>query len=45
VEGAALSGLGMALHEGSEFVKGPKDTNLDTYRVQSAHGRCASSRD
>jgi isoquinoline 1-oxidoreductase subunit beta len=24
----------MALHEGSEFVKGqPKDTNLDTYRV------------
>jgi CO/xanthine dehydrogenase Mo-binding subunit len=34
VEGAALWGLGMALHEGSEFVKGqPKDTNLDTYRV------------
>jgi CO/xanthine dehydrogenase Mo-binding subunit len=34
VEGAALWGLGMALHEGTEFVKGqPKDTNLDTYRV------------
>jgi CO/xanthine dehydrogenase Mo-binding subunit len=34
VEGAALWGLGMALHEGSAFVKGqPKDTNLDTYRV------------
>jgi isoquinoline 1-oxidoreductase subunit beta len=32
VEGAALWGLSMALHEGSEFVNGlPKDTNLDTY--------------
>jgi CO/xanthine dehydrogenase Mo-binding subunit len=32
VEGAALWGLSMALHEGSEIVKGqPKDTNLDTY--------------
>ena len=32
VEGGALWGLSMALHEGSEFVKGqPKDTNLDTY--------------
>jgi CO/xanthine dehydrogenase Mo-binding subunit len=32
VEGAALWGLSMALHEGSEFMKGqPKDTNLDTY--------------
>jgi hypothetical protein len=32
VEGAAPWGLSMALHEGSEFVKGqPKDTNLDTY--------------
>jgi CO/xanthine dehydrogenase Mo-binding subunit len=32
VEGAALWGLSMALHEGSEFVKGqPKDINLDTY--------------
>jgi isoquinoline 1-oxidoreductase subunit beta len=32
VQGAALWGLSMALHEGSEFVKGqPKDTNLDTY--------------
>ncbi|MDT5347151.1 MAG: isoquinoline 1-oxidoreductase subunit beta [Mycobacterium sp.] len=32
VEGAALWGLSMALHEGSEFVKGqPKDTNVDTY--------------
>ena len=31
-EGAALWGLSMALHEGSEFVNGqPKDTNLDTY--------------
>jgi CO/xanthine dehydrogenase Mo-binding subunit len=31
-EGGALWGLSMALHEGSEFVKGqPKDTNLDTY--------------
>jgi len=34
VEGAALWGLSMALHEGTEFVKGqPKDTNLNTYRV------------
>jgi isoquinoline 1-oxidoreductase beta subunit len=34
VESALLWGLGMALHEGSEFVNGqPKDTNLDTYRV------------
>lgn len=32
VQGAALWGLSMALHEGSAFVKGqPKDTNLDTY--------------
>jgi CO/xanthine dehydrogenase Mo-binding subunit len=32
VEGAALWGLSMALHEGSEFVKGqPQDINLDTY--------------
>jgi isoquinoline 1-oxidoreductase beta subunit len=32
VEGAALWGLSMALHEGSAFVRGqPKDTNLDTY--------------
>lgn len=32
VEGAALWGLSMALHEGTEFVRGqPKDTNLDTY--------------
>jgi CO/xanthine dehydrogenase Mo-binding subunit len=34
VEGAALWGLGLALHEGTEFVKGqPKDTNLDSYKV------------
>ncbi len=34
VEGAALWGLSMALHEGSEFVEGqPKDTNLDTYTL------------
>jgi isoquinoline 1-oxidoreductase beta subunit len=34
VEGAALWGLSMALHEGSEFVKGqPQDTNLDTYTL------------
>jgi CO/xanthine dehydrogenase Mo-binding subunit len=34
VEGGALWGLSMALHEGSEFVKGqPKDTNLDTYTL------------
>jgi isoquinoline 1-oxidoreductase subunit beta len=34
VEGALLWGLGMALYEGSEFVKGqPKDTNMDTYRL------------
>jgi CO/xanthine dehydrogenase Mo-binding subunit len=33
-EGAALWGLSMALHEGSEFVKGqPKDTNLNTYTL------------
>jgi isoquinoline 1-oxidoreductase subunit beta len=32
VEGAALWGLSMALHEGTEFVNGsPRDTNLDTY--------------
>jgi len=32
VEGAALWGASMALHEGTEFVKGQvKDTNLDTY--------------
>ncbi len=32
VEGSALWGLSMALHEGSEFVNGlPKDANLDTY--------------
>jgi len=32
IEGAALWGLSMALHEGSEFVNGsPRDTNLDTY--------------
>jgi isoquinoline 1-oxidoreductase subunit beta len=34
VEGAALWGLSLALHEGTEFVQGqPKDTNLDSYRV------------
>jgi len=34
VEGAALWGLTLALHEGTEFVKGqPRDTNLDSYRV------------
>ena len=34
VEGAALWGLSMALHEGSEFLEGqPKDTNLDTYTL------------
>jgi CO/xanthine dehydrogenase Mo-binding subunit len=34
VEGAALWGLSMALHEGSEFAEGqPKDTNLDTYKL------------
>jgi CO/xanthine dehydrogenase Mo-binding subunit len=32
VEGAALWGVSLTLHEGSEFVKGRvKDTNLDTY--------------
>jgi CO/xanthine dehydrogenase Mo-binding subunit len=32
VEGSALWGLSMALHEGTEFVKGEvKDTNLDSY--------------
>ena len=32
VEGAALWGLSMALHEGTEFVNGQvKDLNLDTY--------------
>jgi len=32
VEGASLWGLSMALHEGTEFIKGQvKDTNLDTY--------------
>jgi isoquinoline 1-oxidoreductase subunit beta len=34
VEGCALWGLSMALHEGTEFVNGqPKDTNLDTYTL------------
>lgn len=32
VEGGALWGMSLALHEGSEFVRGQvKDTNLDTY--------------
>jgi CO/xanthine dehydrogenase Mo-binding subunit len=32
VEGSALWGVSMALHEGTEFVKGePRDTNLNTY--------------
>jgi CO/xanthine dehydrogenase Mo-binding subunit len=32
VEGAALWGLSMALHEGTELLKGqPKDTNLNSY--------------
>jgi CO/xanthine dehydrogenase Mo-binding subunit len=32
VQGAALWGLSMALHEGTEFVKGQvRDTNLDSY--------------
>ena len=32
VEGSALWGLSMALHEGTEFVKGQvKDTNFDSY--------------
>ena len=32
IEGGALWGLSMALHEGTEFAKGQvKDTNLDTY--------------
>jgi isoquinoline 1-oxidoreductase beta subunit len=32
VEGSALWGLSMALHEGTEFVKGQvKDANFDTY--------------
>jgi len=35
VEGAALWGLSMALHEGSKFVQGQvKYTNLDTYTPQ-----------
>jgi isoquinoline 1-oxidoreductase beta subunit len=34
VEGAALWGLSMAMHEGSEYVNGqPKDMNLDTYKL------------
>jgi CO/xanthine dehydrogenase Mo-binding subunit len=32
IEGSALWGLSMALHEGTEFVKGQvKDTNFDSY--------------
>ena len=32
VEGASLWGISMALHEGTEFIKGQvKDINLDTY--------------
>ena len=32
IEGSALWGLSMALHEGTEFVNGQvKDTNLDSY--------------
>jgi CO/xanthine dehydrogenase Mo-binding subunit len=34
VEGAALWGLSVALHEGTEIVNGqPKDTNLNTYTL------------
>ena len=34
VQGGALWGLSMALHEGSQIVNGqPKDTNLDTYTL------------
>jgi CO/xanthine dehydrogenase Mo-binding subunit len=34
VEGAALWGLSVALHEGTEIVNGqPKDTNLNTYTI------------
>jgi isoquinoline 1-oxidoreductase beta subunit len=34
VEGGALWGLSMALHEGTEYLNGqPKDTNLDTYSL------------
>jgi CO/xanthine dehydrogenase Mo-binding subunit len=34
VEGAALWGLSLALHEGTEIVNGqPKDTNLNTYTL------------
>lgn len=33
IEGGALWGLSMALHEGTEFVKGQvKDTNLNSYQ-------------
>src|SRR5262245_66236563 len=33
VEGSALWGLSMALHEGTQFVKGQvKDTNFDSYK-------------
>lgn len=32
IEGAALCGASMALHEGTEFINGQiRDTNLDTY--------------
>lgn len=32
IQGGALWGMSLALHEGSEFVRGQvKDTNLDTY--------------
>ena len=44
VEGASLWGLSMALHEGTEFVKGQvKDKNLD-FRYAAAHWRRARAR-
>ena len=44
IEGGALWGLSMALHEGTEFVNGQvKDTNLDSY-MPLAHRRRARTR-
>jgi len=36
IEGGALWGLSIALHEGTEFVQGQvKDTNLDSYYIRA----------
>ena len=45
VEGAALWGLSMALHEGSEFVEGQAEGHESRYLYVAPHGRRTRSRD